>query len=263
MTPKTIHLCWFSSDPYPVEIRVCLDTWKRLLPDFTIKVWNADMARAIECPFIDEALAARKWAFAADVVRFYAVYSDGGVYMDSDIFLLRRFDELMPDEGFATFNEANKPVFGLQAAFFMGTQGNEFCRRMVEYYRDRHFLKADGTYDTTISPFTMTNVARQLGWQMKDEKQALPELTVYPTRLLAPSNHYPVGTDAIGVHRVWKLAQTQTRAEDRDKAQAYMARCQVCPVQKVRNSTSCMAFLRLSPRFIPAATRTTLATIAS
>ena len=74
MIPKVIHLCWFSDDPYPVEIKVCLDTWKRLMPDYVVKVWDYAAAKSIGSAFIDEALEARKWAFAADVVRFYAVY---------------------------------------------------------------------------------------------------------------------------------------------------------------------------------------------
>ena len=78
MIPKVIHLCWFSNDPYPVEIKVCLDTWKCLMPDYVVKVWDYAAAKSIGCAFIDEALEARKWAFAADVVRFYAVYKEGG-----------------------------------------------------------------------------------------------------------------------------------------------------------------------------------------
>ena len=73
MIPKIIHLCWFSDDPYPVEIKVCLDTWKHFLTDYKIKLWGYAEAKAIGCAFIDEALEARQWAFAADAVRFYAV----------------------------------------------------------------------------------------------------------------------------------------------------------------------------------------------
>lgn len=65
MIPKIIHLCWFSNDPFPVEIKVCLDTWKRILPDFQVKHWTYQDAKAIGCRFINEALEARKWAFAA------------------------------------------------------------------------------------------------------------------------------------------------------------------------------------------------------
>ena len=135
MIPKVIHLCWFSNDPYPVEIKVCLDTWKCLMPDYVVKVWDYAAAKSIGCAFIDEALEARKWAFAADVVRFYAVYKEGGIYMDSDIYLHRRFDEILPEDGFATFNEKDKEEFGLQAAFFMGTAGNAFCRRCLNIIR--------------------------------------------------------------------------------------------------------------------------------
>lgn len=87
MIPKIIHLCWFSDEPFPVEIKICLETWKRVLPDFKVRRWTYQDAKAIGCQFIDEALEAKKWAFAADVVRFYAVYTEGGIYMDSDIFI--------------------------------------------------------------------------------------------------------------------------------------------------------------------------------
>lgn len=80
MIPKTIHMCWFSDDPYPVEIKVCLDSWKRVLPDYRVKIWRMADARGLGIPYVDQALDARRWAFAADVVRFYALWAEGGVY---------------------------------------------------------------------------------------------------------------------------------------------------------------------------------------
>ena len=76
MTPKIIHLCWFSDDPYPVQIQACLNTWRHLLPDYKVRLWDADAARSIGCPFIDEALRRHRWAYAADAVRFYAVWKE-------------------------------------------------------------------------------------------------------------------------------------------------------------------------------------------
>lgn len=99
MPPKIIHLCWFSKDPYPLEIKICLASWKRVLPDYKVRVWTYEDAKAIGCKYIDQALSVRKWAFAADVVRFYAVYKEGGVYMDSDIYLRKRFDRFIPETG--------------------------------------------------------------------------------------------------------------------------------------------------------------------
>lgn len=206
MIPKIIHLCWFSTDPYPVEIKVCLDSWKRVLPDYEIKIWGMKKARAIGMPFINEALDARRWAFASDVVRFYAVYTYGGVYMDSDIFIYKRFDEFIPEEGFVTFNEKIYPeqeLFGLQAAFFIGSKGNEFCRLMLEYYASRHYVKPDGTFDNEISPFTMKAIADRHGYRMEDSEQHLDILTVYPTRHMAPRKKFRIGSDTFGQHRVY------------------------------------------------------------
>lgn len=63
MIPKIIHLCWFSNDPFPVEIKVCLDTWKRILPDFQVKHWTYQDAKAIGCQFINEALECQEMGF--------------------------------------------------------------------------------------------------------------------------------------------------------------------------------------------------------
>lgn len=90
--PKVIHLCWFSGDEYPDIIKKCIDSWRRVLPDFEIKIWTKEMALETNILYVKEAISVRKWAFAADVIRLWAVYHEGGVYMDSDIYILQRFD---------------------------------------------------------------------------------------------------------------------------------------------------------------------------
>ena len=213
MKPKIIHICWFGKDPYPLEIRMCLRTWKRLLPDYKVKVWDYDAAKAIGIKFIDDALEAKKWAFAADVVRFYAVWKEGGVYMDSDIFLYRRFDDIMDMGDFVTVNERLNPTreekFGLQAAFFLGEQGNEFCRRMVSLYESLDFdetlkiMHDPEKFQTIISPYRMVPVAQEMGYKMDDTKtQHLEGLTVLPTQYLLPNtNKWPRAEFTIGMHR--------------------------------------------------------------
>lgn len=217
MIPKIIHLCWFSNDPYPVEIKVCLDSWKRILPDFTIKLWKYEDAKALGIKYVDQALGKHKWAFAADVVRFYAVYTEGGVYMDSDILIYRRFDELMTDK-MVTFNECfnREGLLGLQAAFFMGEAGNEFCKRMVDYYKHHDFILPDGSMDLTVSPMVMRECALPYGYQNEDTEQHLATMTVYPTRFLTPTKSHRRHSDAIGMHRVyhsWKKRKLGRRIE--------------------------------------------------
>ena len=205
MIPKIIHLCWFSNDPYPVEIKVCLDSWKRMVPDYQIKVWGYQEAKSIGCNFIDEALDARQWAFAADAVRFYAVLTDGGVYMDSDIFLYKRFDDFMQNEVFTTFmTEEGATKTGLQAAFFMAPASDNFCCQVWKYYQNHHFRNADGSFNKTISPIIMEQIAKGVQFDMNNrDTQLLDGLHVYPTAYLLPRKKYPRTEKTFAEHRIY------------------------------------------------------------
>lgn len=221
MIPKIIHLCWFGAGPYPVEIRRCLDTWKRVLPDYEVRLWDAAAARAIGCRFVDEALDERKWAFAADVVRFYAVYTCGGIYMDSDIYVLRSFDSLLArGDSFITFHEKIYPdqeVFGLQAACFMGEKGNSYCREVLDRYMSVPYRREDGTFNDTISPFVMKEIAERHGYRCEDTEQRLGALTVLPTPMLAPRRkYYAIGPETLAVHHIygsWRKRKLGRRLE--------------------------------------------------
>lgn len=218
MIPKIIHLCWFSNDPFPVEIKICLDSWKRVLPDYEVRRWTYEDAKAIGCRFIDEALAARKWAFAADVVRFYAVYKEGGVYMDSDILIKKRFDRFIPEHGFATFHEHIGQQLQLQAAFLMGEKGNAYYKAVFDYYNLRPFLKPDGTYDLTISPVVMLDMAYARGYKPEDTEQYLEDdVVIYPGYYLTPCNRgVEVHPDAFALHTIygsWRTRKLGRRIE--------------------------------------------------
>lgn len=203
MIPKIIHLCWVGGGKFPVEIKECIESWQKFLPDYEIRVWNRDAALAIGCDYINEALEARKWAFVADAVRFYAVWKEGGVYMDSDILLNNRFDDYIPESGFATVHEHIGAKIQLQAAFFIGEKGNRFCKECFEYYKNHHFLLPDGSYDQTISPVVMSRIAARFGWKTEDVEQRLDEITVWPGYLLTPNNHQKrQHADAFGRHRI-------------------------------------------------------------
>lgn len=218
MIPKTIHLCWFSDDPFPAEIKRCLASWRRCMPGYTIRRWTMADARAIGCPYIDRALELHRWAFAADAVRFYAVWKEGGIYMDSDIMLYRNFESLLPESGCATFHDF---VGKLQAAFFMGEKGNAFCREMYEHYNDPALILPDGTLDETVSHEVMADIAEGYGYKSEDSLQRLDGLTIYPTTLLPPSphtrKHDPAGRyrDAIGLHLIYDSWRQHRRSRGR------------------------------------------------
>ena len=94
MIPKVIHYCWLSNDPFPRNIRRCMNSWRKVMPGYEIKRWSLENFDAASAPvYVQEAIKARKWAFAADYIRIYALYTEGGFYMDSDVIVLKPFDD--------------------------------------------------------------------------------------------------------------------------------------------------------------------------
>lgn len=223
--PKTIHLCWFSGDKFPAKIQKCIDSWKAILPDFRIKLWTREMAEAIGNTFINEALSVHKWAFAADVVRLYALYTDGGVYMDSDILLINRFDEFM-DKSAVLFQEyypkvvqntneghldsygknilLGQPVsgVGIQAAFMISQPKQPLIKAFLDIYEDLHFILPDGSFNTyPVAPARYAMAIEKYGYRYTDTEQVVLQGTIYPSCYVA--GHRSVQTSSsFAVHLV-------------------------------------------------------------
>ena len=95
MIPKILHYCWFGRGQMgPVALK-CMESWKKYCPDYQIKVWNEDNFDIGQNTFVKEAYEEKKWAFVTDYVRLYALYTEGGIYLDSDIELLKNLDDLL------------------------------------------------------------------------------------------------------------------------------------------------------------------------
>mgnify|MGYP002623034374 CR=1 FL=1 len=214
MIPKKIHFCWLSDDPFPEKTRKCMDTWRAVAPDYEVKRWSSRNFDIGSVPYVKEACAARKWAFAADYIRMYALYHEGGVYLDTDVVLLKRLDGFLGDSFFSSMeyhpSQAEKSgakarldaagrriadayIEGIQIqAAVMGAEaGNAFVGKVLEWYRDRHFVNDDGTLSTDVlSPYIYSRVAEGLGFVYKDVEQRLPGgVHIYPSETFAGNKH--------------------------------------------------------------------------
>lgn len=129
MIPKIIHYCWFGPNEITPVGKKCIDSWKKILPEYEIKFWNEDNSPT-NVPFVKDALAAKKYAFAADYVRIWALSKFGGIYFDTDMLLLKPLDNLLKDKAFAGYeNEGiiNSAVLGCDL-------DNEFIKKSLEFY---------------------------------------------------------------------------------------------------------------------------------
>lgn len=166
MIPRIIHYCWLSGDPFPPKVQKCIDSWKKLMPDYEFICWDMKRFDIHSVKFVEEACSKRKWAFAADYIRLYALYNYGGIYLDSDVIAYKRLDKFLENKAFSSiesyfYKDGNRDDFKIDAAMIASEKGNQFIGDCLEYYKDRHFIKEDGSLDKSIICDIIADIAER------------------------------------------------------------------------------------------------------
>lgn len=181
MIPKKIHYVWLGKGEKNDRIKHCIESWKKYLPDYEIIEWNEDNFDIEYNDFTKKAYENKKWAFVSDVVRLYALYKEGGIYMDTDVEVYKPLDEFLNEEGFSGFECKHYPVTATLGA----VKGNPVIKLMLDYYNAIDFKMYDNwqdyiTYQET-NTCIMSNILGMLGIDReRDEIQHIKHFTVYP-----------------------------------------------------------------------------------
>lgn len=188
MIPKTIHYCWISGDKKPDLIRRCMDTWQKVMPDYQVKCWDKSSIQECNIPFVQEAISVGQYPAAADYIRLYALYYEGGIYLDSDIEVLRPFDSFLSNRFFCGTEAAHINddfSFNMEAAIMGSEPGHPFVRECMKYFENHHFIHEDGTYDNryAVMPWIISGIAHNLySYKYMNEEQDLGDgVKVYST----------------------------------------------------------------------------------
>ena len=184
MIPKTIHYCWFGRGEMPQLAKDCMASWHRHMPDWEYKLWNEDNFDVGSTPYTQEAYAAGKMAFVTDYVRLYALCTEGGVYMDTDVEILKPLDDLLHLRAFTGYegSKHKPPVTGLMASEANG----EWATEQLNDYKDAHFVKADGSYDTTTNTWRISRIMQANGFLCDGKQGQYKDLTVFPSEYFCP-----------------------------------------------------------------------------
>lgn len=204
MIPKKIHYCWFGMGIKPPEFDRYLAGWRRLLPDYEIKEWNEENFDIDCCDYVREAYAMRSFAHVSDVCRVYALYHEGGVYLDTDVELLKPFGPLLGDGSFVGREDSHL----LGTAVIGAEPEEEWIGKFLEYYKRRHFINAWGhpvrTPNTKILTETILPEMDEALWPK-----------IYPANYFCGinwENHQPiVDCETVSVHHFaasWKRKRT-------------------------------------------------------
>ncbi len=181
--PKIIHYCWFGGKDLPPEVLRCMDSWQQFCPDYKICRWDESNYDYTRLRYTREAYQEKKWAFVTDVARLDIVYQHGGIYLDTDVQLLKPLDDLLENKAYMGFEGGRQVNTGLG---FGAEAGHPLILGNLKMYEDRAFVEADGSLNRLPCPAITTMYLETLGLQREDRLQKLEGMTVYPAEYFSP-----------------------------------------------------------------------------
>lgn len=182
--PKVIHYCWFGRGEKPKLAQKCIKSWKRYLPDYEIIEWNEDNFDINSNQYVKEAYECKRYAFVSDYVRLHALYNHGGIYMDTDIEVLKSLNEFLIHEAFSGFETPKSIPTGIMAC----KKGFKLFKEFLDYYKDVTFIKEDGTFDVTTNVVIMTKICDKYGLKKNNQFQNIKGFILYPKTYFCPLN---------------------------------------------------------------------------
>lgn len=193
MIPKIIHYCWLSNDPVPADLQECMETWKKVLPDYEWMKWDFSRFDKSSSIWVSEAFDNKKYAFAADYIRLYALYNYGGFYLDIDVIAkksLNPFLELSTCIGWQNDNGT-----GLEVAAFGVEKHSAWIKDCLDFYADRRFKNLDGSLKTRALPRVIEDILRENEYQLVDvsdieeaKKCSGKQIPVFPFQFFSPKS---------------------------------------------------------------------------
>lgn len=216
MIPKIIHYCWFGRGKYPPLVKRCIHSWGKTMPDYKLRLWNEDNFDINSIPYMKKCYEMRKWAFISDYVRLYALYNEGGIYLDTDVIALKTFDSLLNCNAFWGIEAVAEENYVFpESGVFGAVKGFHVIKEIMDYYHglndsqitpddfarlcnctaseNRTIYRADGSVQLVTAPVAIHNTLKEYGFkheiknqQLRDNIQILAEPVI--------QNHQKVDT---------------------------------------------------------------------
>ncbi|WP_160665693.1 glycosyltransferase [Colidextribacter sp. OB.20] len=188
LIPKKIHYCWFGENSIPTELQKCMDSWKRFCPDYEIVRWDESSYDIHKTPYMEQAYAHKKWGFVSDFARLDILYQHGGIYLDTDVELLRNLDELLYQPAFCSIEKWGTIASGGGA----GAQaGNPVIKAMLDFRSSFSFLREDGAFNQTACGYYETIPLLSMGLRLDGTTQEIAGgmMTVYSSDFFLPFDY--------------------------------------------------------------------------
>ena len=203
MIPKKIHYCWLGGNPLPPLAKKCIQSWKKYCPDYEIICWNESNYDFTKHPYMKQALEVKKWGFVPDYARLDILYQHGGIYLDTDVELVKNIDDLLQYKFYAGFESEKVINLGLG---FGAEAGHPLLKEMMDDYDNYSFIKEGGALNLTPSPIIQSQFLRKYGLKTDNgEIQIIHhDCYIFPQQYMFPKatglNRYDVRPETYSIH---------------------------------------------------------------
>lgn len=194
MIPKVIHYCWFGRGQKNEMITTCIESWKRYLPDYTIKEWNEDNFDVNIIPYTAEAYRLKKYAFVSDYARFWILYNYGGIYFDTDVEVIKNMDSIIAAGDFMGceyFPEHNYTEPLVASGLGIGAHAkNDIYKIILDRYNNMSYINMRGNTSDTVVRIVNGILKREMPNANFNEITKIKDTTIYPPEYFGPKNYY-------------------------------------------------------------------------
>lgn len=185
LIPKKIHYIWLGQEK-PKELQQNIEKWKEMCPDYEFYEWNDDNFDVTINNYMKQAYDREKWEFVSDYMRLEILYKYGGIYLDTDIEMLKRPDDLLYQKCFACTDASLVMNLGSGVGAMPGC---EIIKELRDYYKTIDFVKEDGSIDKTSCNTHSYNVLKKYGFKVNDSLQKIKEMNIYPMIFQGACSH--------------------------------------------------------------------------
>jgi len=201
MIPKIIHYIWVGGKPLTPLVEKCLESFKKFCPDYTIKRWDETNFDIQSNKFCADAYDKKKWAFVSDVIRLYALVNEGGIYLDTDVELLKSLDNFLAHEAFSGFEHDG---IYLQTGVLGAIKGFSLFKELLLEYNEREFILPNGSLNVVPNIHYLTNLCFKKGLVQNNKLQSIEGLTIYPNMYFCPKHFeqqdYEISEETVSIH---------------------------------------------------------------
>lgn len=195
MIPKIIHYCWLSDDPIPDNLKKCILTWHRYMPEYKFIKWDFTILPMGTSIWVDQAFEKKKYAFAADYIRLYALYHYGGIYLDSDVEVMKSFNPFLGLDDMVCYENSSRK--GLEVAAIGVSKNRTWVKQCLNHYDGKKFDLGNGILDTQVMPEVVKNILKEENWKLQNvdniddanKVDSSDTIAVFPNEFFSPKSY--------------------------------------------------------------------------